>query len=409
MWALILKKFDIAAELIDGVMLGEIYNTPHHPSAARFISLRNGLRDDAWALNVSNNCASGMEAVISALRQILCKEADIVLVVGQDSTTQFPIWLEHTRSQAQTATTKKLYENIGDISELKDYGIQLIDGSVVVFHDPNIDASMTATAEILSQNMSIGREVLDNYAAHSFRNARSSWESGRIMPYVYMEDGFPVMDEQLIKKQVVFKKPKIFSSAPSILGVSQENVAQFYESYKSYLSTHYEEGKKLHSTALNCSPKSDGAACILVASDKGRLKLKNMEPALKARSWAREGVAPEFMGLGMAASLESAAKRASLELSAIDQFEIHEAFAATALASYQKIAEHSGLDLSKELGTRLNPNGGTIAIGHALGGTGVRLLQSCQQALQENPKAQTAATSMCAGGGVGVSMVVEKV
>ena len=114
------------------------------------------------------------------------------------------------------------------------------------------------------------------------------------------------------------------------------------------------------------------------------------------------------MGLSMTDSFLTAIDKAGLTVDRVDQYEIHEAFAATALATYQLVREQTGFDLEKHLGTRLNPNGGSLAMGHPVGATGLRLLANCQQALQENTSAKTAATTVCAGGGVSAAVVVEK-
>ena len=217
------------------------------------------------------------------------------------------------------------------------------------------------------------------------------------------------MDEQLLNREVVFKKPQFFANVPPILGNSNSETKNFTRLYKQYLSQNYTQDAALTCTALNSSPKSDGAVCMLVASDKGKKKISNRDPLLKARSWSRKGVLPEVMGLGMAKSPEEAAKRADMKLEEIDQFEIHEAFASTALATYKSITQKTGFTMDQYLGTRLNPNGGTLAIGHGIGATGLRLVHSCQQALQENPDAKSVATAMCAGGGVEASMIFERV
>jgi len=102
-----LEKFSIDPQVIDGLIVGEIYTTPSYPNPARYIALENNFRFDSDGMTVSNNCTSGMEAIIEGARQLLLQENDLVMIVGQESTTNLPIWLDGVRANNATATIKK--------------------------------------------------------------------------------------------------------------------------------------------------------------------------------------------------------------------------------------------------------------------------------------------------------------
>lgn len=407
-----LQRLDLDPEIFDGVVVGEVYTTPTHPSPARYIAVETGFRNETWALNVSNNCASGFEAIIEAARQIMLGEAELVLVVGQESTTNIPIWLNGVRQQPQLATIFKLMQTIKCFEDLKMHDVELIDGSNVIFIDPNIGVSIAVTAEILAQNFNLTREELDDTVRQSYMRAAANWDSGRISRYIWSKPGLPARDENLIVCGDIERLSASLARTPSLFGRDESDLQIFFKEFEPYLSVPLQKGMTFSATAKNCAPKADGAGVVMLASERGQqilaARARGLGEPLLLRSWSRLGVSPALMGLGMATSALQACERIGIHISEVCQFELHEAFASSTLAMAHFIQERTGFDMRSLFGDRVNPNGGSLAIGHSMGAAGIQLALGSQQALAERPQAKRVLSSICAGGGVGASIILER-
>jgi len=188
------------------------------------------------------------------------------------------------------------------------------------------------------------------------------------------------------------------------------SIKEFYNQNQKWINKPYVEGQtKAAVTLFNACPRSDGAGAILVTTEK---KAKELGLPIQAyiRGWGLYGVDPAHMGIGMAFAMNKALVEAGLSFSDMDNFEIHEAFAATVMGTMREVKKSFGFDLEsvdKNEG-KVNPNGGTLALGHPIGGTGIRVLLNQIMDFELNPSHKYSINAVCAGGGVGGSIILER-
>jgi acetyl-CoA acetyltransferase family protein len=243
--------------------------------------------------------------------------------------------------------------------------------------------SMGQTAENLAQQFAISRIDQDTYAFHSQRKAAEAQREGRLA-----EEIVPVEIPKRKGDPIIFKLDEFIRPETTL-----EVLAKLRTAFKSQ-----EDGGTV--TAGNASGLNDGAAAMLLASEEG-VKTHNLTPKARIVSSAVVGVEPRIMGIGPVGASRKALKKAGLTLDQMDIIEINEAFAAQVLAC------------TRELGLadddpRINPNGGAIAIGHPLGMTGTRILQTAALELQHT-KTKYALVTMCVGVGQGYATILERV
>jgi acetyl-CoA acyltransferase len=335
-------------------------------NVARMALLLAGLPWSVGGETVNRLCASGMASTINAARAIQTGNGDLYVSGGVEHMTRGP-WVI---SKASTP--------FGRDAEMHDtsFGWRFINPKMKELYGTE---GMGQTAENLVEMYGIEREAQDLFAYNSHMKAAAARGSGRLA-------------EEIVAVEIPQRKvnPIIFNQDEFIKpNTSLEVLGKLRAAFKKDGSV----------TAGNSSGLNDGAAAILVASDRA-LKDHNLKPMARIVSAAVAGVEPRIMGIGPVYASEKALKRAGLSLNDMDVIELNEAFSAQSLACTRKM----GL---ADDDARINPNGGAIAIGHPLGMSGARLLQTAAIQLQKTQK-QYALVTMCIGVGQGYATIIER-
>ncbi|MCE9499857.1 MAG: thiolase family protein [Leptospira sp.] len=405
----IFKRSRISKEEIDGVTAGEISQSMRAPNVARVIAVRANLPLSSTAITVANNCVSGFESVLDAARRVMIGEGEMYLSLGLESMSQGPFVIEGAKGQTKTATVEKLMTNWADAPGL---GVKVIDSIDEGLNDPIRKMNMAMTGEIAAQNYDLRKKDLDDYAYQSYKKAYDAIMAGKYKPFimpVQTTEELVENDEFIMSKVGMVENPARFDKAGAIFDSKWMNLKQFYEKYGEWINKPYKEGESEAAVTLfNACPRSDGAGAIFVTTEKEAKRL-GLDIQAIVTGWGMYGTDPAYMGIGMAYSMNKALNAAGLKFSDMDSFEIHEAFAATALGTMREVKKSYGFDLetaNKE--GKVNPHGGTLAIGHPLGATGIRVLLNQIMNFKLNPSVKRSIGTICAGGGVGGAIILEK-
>jgi acetyl-CoA C-acetyltransferase len=335
----------------------------------RHIGLYSGVPIAVPALLVHRLCGTGFETILTAADQIALGKAKLALCVGTESMSRNPI----------AAYTHRTGFRMGQV-EFKDF---LWEATL----DTASNTRMGDTAENLAERYGISREAVDRFAAHSFEQAVPSWERGfyegevePVTPQVFALEGYQSRGIGLPRNVERFERDE------HVRASSFEALQKLRPAF----------GKDGVQTGGNSSAIVDGAAAVLVASGE-YVRAHGLKPLARILGGATVGVPPEIMGIGPAVAIRALVKKAGLAQSDIDRFEINEAFGA------QSLAVEKELDLDR---SRVNVNGGSIAIGHPLAATGVRLTTTVARELLR-AKGEFAISSACAGGGQGIAILLQ--
>ncbi|MFH7566215.1 3-oxoadipyl-CoA thiolase [Oceanimonas smirnovii] len=336
-------------------------------NVARMSSLLAGLPVSVPGTTINRLCGSGMDAVGTAVRAVKAGELDLVLAGGVESMSRAPFVMgkadtAFSRTQAIEDTTIG-WRFINPLMKAQ-YGVD----------------SMPETAENVAEQFNISREDQDAFAARSQQKAAESQKNGR-----FAEEIVPV--EIPRRKQ----EPLIFADDEHLRpDTTAEKLAR--------LPTPFRAGGSI--TAGNASGVNDGAAAMLIASEEA-VQRHGLKPMARVLGMATGGVEPRIMGIGPVPAVRKLLEQHNLTMDDIDLFEFNEAFAAQALACMREL----GL---KDDDARVNPNGGAIALGHPLGMSGARLLQTAAHELHRQNK-RLALCTMCVGVGQGIATLIERV
>ncbi|TGK82505.1 thiolase family protein [Leptospira noumeaensis] len=399
----VMKRSGLKPTDIDGVIVGEGFSNA--PNSARVIANLLGLPMEIPCLTVANNCVSGLEAVAEATRRISLGEGKVFLVIGEESQTSMPFVVKNARLNKKTNSLDSLVKLLpNDLPE----GVEIRDTLEDGLGDGETSFGMQVTAEILAQNYALARETQDKVAYESFKRAFDATQEGRYKPYIMEvkddEGNMLQADEAVLLREGLVKNPTRMGRAMLLFDNPQMKFDQFKEKYSKYL-------KKSHGPTLsifNASPRSDGAAGIIVASEDAAKKL-GLTAKAYVNGFNMRGVDPNLMGLGQAEATIALLGETGDKIENIDIIEIHEAFAATAVAALEEIKSRTGLDWEKKFDEKkINPNGGSISIGHPFGATGVRLLHNAIMDFEENKDVKKVLVTACAHGGIAGSMIVER-
>jgi acetyl-CoA C-acetyltransferase len=280
--------------------------------------------------------------------------------------------------------------------------------------DPVTDINMAATAEVCAQTYSVSREAQDDYAAQSYRRCLEAQGRGfyasHVAPVVKEDRTVLGKDEYPFLRQALAEKPKMLSKAPLIFDSSAYTIKDFYRDHAKFImGKTFEEGKSRATVSLfNACSRSDGAAVLIVASAE-RARDLGLEVLGEIVSWGFHGYDPAYMGIAPVFAAQSALERACLSLNDMGQIELHEAFAATCLSIFRVGKEKFNQDWQTAWDRGLvNPNGGTLALGHPLAATGARLLLNLLYSMKENPELKIGLATACASGGLGGAMILRR-
>lgn len=354
-----LQRAKVEPSKVEEVLMGNILQAGLGQNPARQSTLAAGIPDEVPCTTINKVCGSGMKAVALAAQAIMIGDADIIVAGGMESMSRAPYLLEKARTGYRMGN--------GEIidSMIKD-GLWC---SLVGVH-------MGITAENLAAKYGITREEQDAFAARSQQKAAQAIKEGRFK-------------DEIIAVPVPQKKgdPILFDTDEFVRAdTTAEKLAKLRPAFKS-------DGTV---TAGNASGINDGAAALVVMSAK-KAKEMNIKPLAKILGYASAGVDPAIMGIGPAPAVRKVLKKANLTLEKIDLIEANEAFAAQSLS----VAKELGLDTSK-----LNVNGGAIALGHPVGASGARILITLLYEMKKRGLHYGLAT-LCIGGGQGMATIVE--
>ncbi len=334
-------------------------------NVARMSLLLAGFPVSVPGETVNRLCASGLSAAISAARAIMVGDADLMIAGGVENMTRGP-WVI---SKASTP--------FGRDAQMFDssFGWRFVNPKMKEQY--GVDA-MGETAENLNDIHKISREDQDKFSLRSQQKAAAAQQNGRLAKEII------AVEIQQKKETVKFEKDEFIKAITTL-----EVLAKLKPAFRKDGSV----------TAGNASGLNDGAAAILLASEDA-IKKYNLQPKARIVSSAVVGVEPRIMGIGPVQAANNALKKAGLKMSDMDVIELNEAFAAQSLACTRSwgLADDDA---------RLNPNGGAIAIGHPLGMTGARILNSAALELQLTNK-KYALVTMCIGVGQGYAVIIEK-
>ena len=380
-----LKRANVAPENVDELMFGCILTAGQGQNPARQVSVKAGIPYSVPAYTVGMVCGSGMKSVIEGARSILAGDSDIVVCGGTENMSAAPYTLPDERWGARMSDKKVVDEMIKD-------------GLWDAFNNYH----MGTTAENINDIWGITRREQDEFAAASQQKACAARDSGR-----FDDEIVPVPVK--VKKEIVeFKRdeyPKENVTADSIaklrgafpVGPESPN-PQVVNTFEPTGIQDAEDKGTPRVTAANASGINDGAAAIVLASGEAVEKY-GLKPMVKLIGWGQGGVDPKIMGVGPVVASRAAMKKAGVSIEDIDLVEANEAFAAQSIA----VARELHFDMSK-----VNVNGGAIALGHPVGASGARIIVTLLHEMQKRPEAKKGLATLCIGGGMGTAVVFEK-
>ena len=335
-------------------------------NVARMAALLAGLPVSVPGETVNRLCASGMSATIRAFHAIKAGEGDVFITGGVEHMTRGPIVLG--KGSSPYSGTTEMHDST--------FGWRFVNPKMHEMHGTD---GMGMTAENVVEMHKISREDQDKFAAWSQQKAGTARDSGRLAKEIVKVEIPQRKGDPIVFEHDEFMRP---DSTAEILGKLRPAFRK--------------DGSV---TAGNASGLNDGAGALLIASS-GAVEKYGFKPKARIVASAVSGIEPRIMGLGPVEASQKALKRAGLSLDDMDIIELNEAFAGQSLGVTRKL----GLE---DNDSRLNPNGGAIAIGHPLGMTGQRLLQTATIELHENSDNKYALCTLCVGVGQGFAVVLE--
>jgi acetyl-CoA C-acetyltransferase len=383
-------RSQIPYELFDEVIIGNVAQPANVANIARIISVKAGLPQSVPAYTVHRNCASGMQAISSAIEKIRSNQGSLYLVGGVESMSNIPFFFQNKFKDFLTklTTTKSLKEKLLILANFEFKSLKPVIGLLTGLTDPISGKIMGITAENLANEFKISREAQDEFALHSHLKAQKAQENkvqeDEIHPIItkdlsfFLDDGIRYNQT----KEALEKLKPIFDRASGTV------------------------------TAGNSSQISDGA-CMLIVTTMSKAKELNLEPLGIIRDYAYAGLEASRMGLGPIYATKKLFDKTQTKLKDIDIIELNEAFASQVIANQeafkskkfcQNTFNSSAIgEINPDI---LNVNGGGIALGHPVGMSGARIvLASLKQLQRENKK--TALATLCVGGGQGASFLLE--
>ena len=389
----LLYRTELPPGEVDEVIWGNIAQPAEAINIARVIALKAGMPETTPAHTVQRNCGSGLQAIAAAYYRIRSGEAEIIVAGGVESMSRYPFLLPQQPSPGHeprnggeppgkgTLYRKHVSRRVKPVASLQ-----------LALRDYFCEMPMGQTAELLNREYHITREEQDEYALLSHQRAAQAMESGvfreEIIPF-YLPPGYEVIEEDNgIRKN---QTPEQLAQLPPVFDPRFGTV-----------------------TAGNASQVTDGAAVVLVMSAQ-RAKTLGLEPLGYIRSIAFAGVAPEYMGIGPAHATAKALQQAGMKFYDIQLTELNEAFAAVVIANERLFANRQfcedtfgdGELLSPIDRSKLNVNGGAIALGHPVGATATRLVVTLVKEMRRR-NLITGLATMCIGGGQGGAIIIER-
>ncbi|WP_026491260.1 MULTISPECIES: acetyl-CoA C-acetyltransferase [unclassified Butyrivibrio] len=354
-----LKRSGVKPEQVDEVYMGCVIQAGTGQNVARQAAVNAGIPVEVPATTINVLCGSGLHCVNLAAKLISMGDADIIVAGGTESMSRAPYALQNAR-----------------------FGYRMNNGELIdtMIKDALTDAfggfHMGITAENICEQWGLTREELDEFAANSQQKCEKAQADGKF-------------DEEIVPVPVKVKKETVMFAKDEgpRAGVTKENISKLRPAFKP-------DGMV---TAANSSGINDGAAAIVVMSEE-KAKELGIKPMATWIAGELAGVEPRIMGIGPVAATKKTMAKAGYQISDFDLIEANEAFAAQSVA----VGKELGFDLSK-----LNVNGGAIALGHPVGCSGCRILVTLLYEMQRRDAKKGLAT-LCVGGGMGAAAIVER-
>jgi len=356
----VLKRSGLAADQIGEVIMGQVLAAGSGQNPARQAVIKSGLAQATPAMTINAVCGSGLKSVMLAAQAIAYGDSDIVIAGGQENMSASPHVLMGSRDG----------QRMGDWKMLDS---MIVDGLWDVYNQYH----MGITAENVARKYGIGRDLQDALALASQQKATAAQDAGR-----FKDEIVSVSIPQRKGDPVVFSADEFINKK-----TNAEALAGLRPAFD----------KAGGVTAGNASGINDGAAAVMVMSAK-RAAALGLKPLGRIASFATSALDPAYMGMGPVPASTKALQRAGWNVQDLDLLEINEAFAAQACA----VNKEMGWDTSK-----VNVNGGAIAIGHPIGASGCRILVTLLHEMQKRD-AKKGIASLCIGGGMGVALTIER-
>ena len=355
-----LSRANVAPDQVDEVLMGCVLQGAQGQNVARQAALNAGLPIEVPALTLNNVCGSGLKCVNTAAAMIAAGEADVIVAGGMENMSMAPYALTKARFGYRMNNSTMIDTMVND-----------------ALWDAFNNYHMGITAENLAEKYGLTREMQDEFAANSQQKCEKAQAEGRF------DDEIVPVPVKVKKETVMFAKDE----GPRA-GVTKESISKLRPAFKP-------DGTV---TAANASGINDGAAAVVVMTEE-KAKELGVKPMAKFVVGAAAGAAPSIVGMGPAYPSRKALARSNMTLDQIDLIEANEAFAAQSLA----VAKELNFDMSK-----VNVNGGAIALGHPVGASGCRILVTLLHEMQRRDDVKTGLATLCVGGGMGVATIVEK-
>jgi len=355
----LLERSGVKPEQVSEVILGQVLAAGVGQNPARQAAIKAGLPDMIPAMTINKVCGSGLKAVMLAAQSVANGDSDLVVAGGQENMSIAPHVLNGSRDGFRMGDAKLIDSMI-------------VDGLWDVFNQYH----MGVTAENVAKEYAVTREEQDEFAVRSQNKTEAAQKAGRfkdeIVPFEIATRKGPVMftDDEYPRHGATLETMKGLKPAFDKNGTV---------------------------TAANASGINDGAAAVLVTSARKAREL-GLKPIARIRAFASAGVDPKYMGMGPVPASKRCLARAGWEPKDLDLMEINEAFASQAIA----VNRQMGWDTSK-----VNVNGGAIALGHPIGASGCRILVTLLHEMAKRD-AKRGLASLCIGGGMGVALAVER-
>ncbi|MDK0894280.1 acetyl-CoA C-acetyltransferase [Clostridium perfringens] len=355
-----LNKAGVKPECVDEVLMGNVIQAGLGQNPARQAAVKAGLPVEIPSMTINKVCGSGLRCVALAAQMIKAGDADVIVAGGMENMSQGPYVLRTAR-----------------------FGQRMGDGKMVdaMVNDALTDAfngyHMGITAENIAEQWGLTREMQDEFAANSQMKAEAAIKAGK-----FKDEIVPVVIPQRKGDPIVFDTDEF-----PRFGTTAEKLAKLRPAFK----------KDGTVTAGNASGINDGAAALVVMSAEKAKKL-GVTPICKIVSYGSKGLDPSIMGYGPFYATKKALEGTGLTVADLDLIEANEAFAAQSLA----VAKDLEFDMSK-----VNVNGGAIALGHPVGASGARILVTLLHEMMKRDAKRGLAT-LCIGGGMGTALIVER-
>lgn len=353
-----LKRAGVEPAAVDDVIMGQILTAGVGQNAARQAAMHAGIPVETPAMTINQVCGSGLRAVHLAAQMIACGDAEIVIAGGQENMSASPHVLNNSRNGMRLGN--------GALTDTMVY-----DGLTDVFHQYH----MGITAENVAAKYNIKREEQDTFACASQNKAEAAQKAGK-----FADEIAPVKIPRRKGEPVVFDSDEYIRA-----GATVESLAELRPAFR----------KDGTVTAGNASGINDGAAAVLVMSAQKAAAL-NLRPLAVIYAAASCGVEPEIMGIGPVPASKKCLQKAGWRAADLDLMEINEAFAAQAIAVNREMEWDE---------SRVNVNGGAIALGHPVGASGARVLATLLHEMARRD-AKKGLASLCIGGGMGIALAV---